>query len=165
MLLLHIVVHTQWIPPKLALACQETSRIPHYVRALVKNRQINCFTPSFLLILTFFFFLLLIPREIGKELAKRPNLAVVTGGFFGAPDVVARMFHECRVNNGHTDPRVFHILPKRDDKVEYWLVEVYFHKTNFSSSFSDFHWESTAKQWWFFRCSELWAKLVPWEFS
>ncbi|XP_037504213.1 LOW QUALITY PROTEIN: uncharacterized protein LOC119379105 [Rhipicephalus sanguineus] len=56
-------------------------------------------------------------KEIGKELAKRPNLAVVTGGFFGAPDVVARMFHECRVNNGHTDPRVFHILPKRDDKI------------------------------------------------
>ncbi|XP_077501894.1 uncharacterized protein LOC144112932 isoform X1 [Amblyomma americanum] len=56
-------------------------------------------------------------KEIGKELAKRPNLAVVTGGFFGAPDVVARTFHECRVNNGQTDPRVFHILPKRDDKM------------------------------------------------
>ncbi|XP_040354562.2 uncharacterized protein LOC8051511 isoform X2 [Ixodes scapularis] len=56
-------------------------------------------------------------REIGKQLAKLHNVGVVTGGFFGAPDVVARTFHEFRENNGQMDPRVFHILPKRDDKI------------------------------------------------
>lgn len=55
-------------------------------------------------------------REIGKELAKLQNVVVITGGFFGAPDLVARTFHEVRENNSQTDPRVFHILPCRDDK-------------------------------------------------
>ncbi|CAN7979143.1 unnamed protein product, partial [Ixodes persulcatus] len=56
-------------------------------------------------------------RCIGKQLAKLHNVGVVTGGFFGAPDVVARTFYEFRENNGQMDPRVFHILPKRDDKI------------------------------------------------
>ncbi|XP_064465723.1 uncharacterized protein LOC135377314 isoform X1 [Ornithodoros turicata] len=56
-------------------------------------------------------------REIGKELAKLPNVAVITGGFYGAPDIVARTFHEARENNGETDTKVFHILPCRDEKV------------------------------------------------
>lgn len=32
--------------------------------------------------------------------------------------MVARTFHESRENNGQTEPRVFHILPNRDDKVQ-----------------------------------------------
>ncbi|CAN7990871.1 unnamed protein product, partial [Ixodes hexagonus] len=56
-------------------------------------------------------------REIGKQLARLHNIGVVTGGFFGAPDVVARTFYQFRENNGQMDPRVFHILPKRDDKI------------------------------------------------
>lgn len=31
--------------------------------------------------------------------------------------MVARTFHESRENNGQTEPRVFHILPNRDDKI------------------------------------------------
>lgn len=70
-----------------------------------------CTSRAFVKELTSFF------REIGKQLAKLHNVGVVTGGFFGAPDVVARTFYEFRENNGQMDPRVFHILPKRDDKI------------------------------------------------
>lgn len=74
------------------------------------------------------------------------NLAVVTGGFFGAPDVVARTFHECRVNNGQTDPRVFHILPKRDDKVDCPSVPVSFQVSNCGLSIADLHGQSATEQ-------------------
>lgn len=102
-------------------------------------------------------------REIGKELAKLHNLAVVTGGFFGAPDVVARTFHECRVNNGQTDPRVFHILPKRDDKVNRPSAPASFRVSNRSLSIADLHWQSAAEQRRIIRGSELREKLVPWK--
>ncbi|XP_074597489.1 uncharacterized protein LOC141852386 isoform X2 [Brevipalpus obovatus] len=68
-------------------------------------------------------------KVIGKELSKIPNLIVVTCGFYGASDVLARAFHEektkfCRKENGKllcpSDAyrSVIHVLPERDSKRE-----------------------------------------------
>lgn len=60
--------------------------------------------------------------------------------------MVARTFHECRVNNGQTDPRVFHILPKRDDKVDCPSVPVSFRVSDCGLSIADLHGQSATEQ-------------------
>ncbi|XP_076364339.1 uncharacterized protein LOC143253817 [Tachypleus tridentatus] len=58
-------------------------------------------------------------RAIGQELAKITNLTLVTGGFFGATDCIARAFNEVRESNkivyGST-ACVFHVLPMKDQQ-------------------------------------------------
>ncbi|XP_076331540.1 uncharacterized protein LOC143236824 isoform X5 [Tachypleus tridentatus] len=59
-------------------------------------------------------------RAIGGELAKVPKLTLVTGGFFGAPNVTAEAFNEIKEiyknSFAGTDDAssVFHVLPMKD---------------------------------------------------
>lgn len=58
-------------------------------------------------------------RAIGQELAKMKNVSVVTGGFYGAADITAKTFCECKENNGQSmqeDSSVVHILPMHDSE-------------------------------------------------
>lgn len=56
-------------------------------------------------------------RAIGAELAKVENVSIVTGGFYGAAEITATTFHECRENNAtcsKEESSVVHILPMHD---------------------------------------------------
>ena len=76
---------------------------------------------------------------IGKELAKIPNLIVVTCGFYGASDVLARAFHEeknkekCNkkdngklLNSDEASSSVIHVLPQRDPKVNMNIIHHFY---------------------------------------
>lgn len=58
-------------------------------------------------------------RAIGRELAKMENVSIVTGGYYGASDVMAKTFCECREKSGQfpeEDSSVVHILPIHDSE-------------------------------------------------
>ncbi|GIX70506.1 hypothetical protein CEXT_660711 [Caerostris extrusa] len=58
-------------------------------------------------------------RAIGRELAKVERASLVTGGFFGAADITAKTFSECRENNNQflkDESAVVHILPISDSE-------------------------------------------------
>ncbi|XP_071038969.1 uncharacterized protein [Parasteatoda tepidariorum] len=56
-------------------------------------------------------------KAIGRELAKVERVSLVTGGFFGAADIIAKTFYECRENNQQqNEESVVHILPMRDSE-------------------------------------------------
>ncbi|XP_067135835.1 uncharacterized protein [Centruroides vittatus] len=55
-------------------------------------------------------------HAIGQELATLKFLTLVTGGFYGVCEAVGRSFCEDREVIGEKPGRVFHILPKHDDK-------------------------------------------------
>ncbi|XP_023225068.1 uncharacterized protein LOC111626025 [Centruroides sculpturatus] len=57
-------------------------------------------------------------HAIGQELATLKFLTLVTGGFYGVCEAVGRSFCEDREVIGEKPGRVFHILPKHDDKVK-----------------------------------------------
>ena len=74
-------------------------------------------------------------KAIGTELAKVKNITVVTSGFYGAGDIVAKSFHQCRQdscplsqnpsaqckmseNNPNSfESSVVHIVPLKDSEV------------------------------------------------
>ena len=71
-------------------------------------------------------------KAIGTELAKVKNVNVVTSGFYGAGDIVAKSFHEARqatcfapgssCNPNDNNPNSFessvvHIVPLKDSEV------------------------------------------------
>lgn len=58
-------------------------------------------------------------KAIGVELAKVERLSLVTGGFYGAADITAKTFYECRENNAQPnkdESSVVHILPMHDNE-------------------------------------------------
>ncbi|XP_054716197.1 uncharacterized protein LOC129225728 [Uloborus diversus] len=57
-------------------------------------------------------------RAIGTELAKVENVSLVTGGFWGAADITAKTFFDCRENNdcSKEESAVVHILPMHDSE-------------------------------------------------
>ena len=55
-------------------------------------------------------------REIGRALAKLEKVTLVTGGFFGVGETVARSFFDQRKRLGRAED-VWHILPVRDEQV------------------------------------------------
>ncbi|GFV51840.1 TIR domain-containing protein [Trichonephila clavipes] len=60
-------------------------------------------------------------KAIGAELAKVERVSLVTGGFFGAADITAKTFNECRKNNfdysaNKEESAVVHILPMHDSE-------------------------------------------------
>ncbi|KAG8183491.1 hypothetical protein JTE90_001055 [Oedothorax gibbosus] len=57
-----------------------------------------------------------ISKAIGAELAKVERISLVTGGFFGAADITAKTFNECRENNIPEESAVVHILPMNDSE-------------------------------------------------
>lgn len=74
-------------------------------------------------------------RAIGRELAKVERMSLVTGGFFGAADITAKTFSECKENNVPDECSVVHILPMTDSEARlkqlHSSVFVYFLLINF----------------------------------
>ncbi|XP_038070958.1 uncharacterized protein LOC119739902 isoform X2 [Patiria miniata] len=54
-------------------------------------------------------------KEIGKALAKLQKVTLVTGGFFGVGETVAKSFYDERQRLGRVED-VYHILPLRDEQ-------------------------------------------------
>ncbi|XP_067144072.1 uncharacterized protein [Centruroides vittatus] len=58
-------------------------------------------------------------RAIARELAKVKNIGVVTGGFLGSADILAKTFYELKAANMSSNPQyspVVHILPTKDSQ-------------------------------------------------
>lgn len=58
-------------------------------------------------------------RAIARELAKVKNISIVTGGFSGSADILARAFYELKEKNVQSTsqyPSVVHILPVKDSQ-------------------------------------------------
>ncbi|UYV81450.1 hypothetical protein LAZ67_20001234 [Cordylochernes scorpioides] len=53
-------------------------------------------------------------KALGEEVAKIENVTLVTGGFFGVPELVGRTFSESRDTN--LPSTIFHVLPHRDSQ-------------------------------------------------
>ncbi len=64
-------------------------------------------------------------KAIGNELAKVKNVQIVTSGFYGAGDLVAKSFYETRkttaansiIPNNSFESSVVHIVPVKDTQV------------------------------------------------
>ena len=60
--------------------------------------------------------LFFVSREIGIALGRLEQVTLVTGGFFGVGDTVAKSFFDERQRLGRVED-VWHILPVRDEQV------------------------------------------------
>ena len=58
----------------------------------------------------------IIHRQLGEKLAELGNILLVTGGFFGVGDTVARNYNERCIESKKTCS-VWHVLPEKDCQV------------------------------------------------
>jgi len=63
-------------------------------------------------------------KEIGKTLAQREDIILLTGGMTGAPEAVGREFHQTRLN-AKLESHVYHILPVTEKKWDYGTTLLY----------------------------------------
>ncbi|CAL1277307.1 unnamed protein product, partial [Larinioides sclopetarius] len=62
-----------------------------------------------------YFYILLLERHLGAELAKLLNLTLVTEGFFGAGDLVGRNFcEEKEIKAKGQRHSIYHVIPHKD---------------------------------------------------